>query len=115
MQINIALDRVNKRDITLNVGDQQTLALVVYAKDGDTAPVSVTSPRIITCPVEQITIPVGSQFTVPSLHWGRTNYQLVAEVAGVTTTLAWGVLTALGPYQYGWFWYDYGGPWGYGW
>lgn len=116
MQLNVALDRVNQRDLTLNVGDQQTLSVTVYAHDGDTVPVAVTNPRIVTCPAASITIPVASQFTVPALCWGRTNYRLVAEVAGVTTTLAWGVLSAMGGYPYGWcgHW-DYGGPWGYSW
>lgn len=66
-----------------------TINLTVYALDGDTVPVVVTNLRAGTGGGGLF--PVGSQFTVPCAL-GRTPYRIVGDVAGVTTTLVYGVI-----------------------
>lgn len=117
MDISVALDGSRQRDLSFFTGDEQTLNLTVYAVDGDFEPIdpaTITTPRILTCWGNGYTIPVGTEFTVPDRYCGRVPYRLVAEVAGVTTTLAYGTLNTLGRGR-GWCGrWDYGGPWGWG-
>lgn len=108
MQISVALDGSKQRNLSFFAGDEQQLDVVVYAKDGDTDAIAATDARILTHGYPATTIPVGAEFVVPQNCYGRRAYRLVAEIAGITTTLAYGVMTTLGGgCCYGW---DYGTP-----
>ncbi len=117
MDIAVALSRQNRRDITLNAGDEETISLTVYRVDGDDTPLTteVTNAAFNLCPgIVSMTVPVGSQFTVPDTY-ERSGYTLTADIDGVRRTLCSGVLWIKGARawpSYGW---DYGGPWGWGW
>lgn len=117
MDIRVALNGTKRRNLELFAGDEVTLNVVVYAADGDTAPVAVTNLALRTWP-DDLALPVGSQFTVTSDNPGRHWYRIQGDIAGVTTTLAYGVMIirggeweSPGGNDYGWRpW----GPWG-GW
>lgn len=88
MDISVALDGGKERNLIFGAGDQATINLKVYAHDGDSTPIVVTELRWSTG--GQALFPVGSQFTVPCV--GRTPYRIVGKVAGVLTTLVYGVI-----------------------
>jgi hypothetical protein len=103
MQITIALDGEKKRDLRFFAGDDMSLTIVVYAHDGDITPVTVTNVRFAAA---DGSLPMDSEFVVPSNFLGRVPYRIVGEVEGVTTTLAYGVMQTEGGwptvYCYGW-------------
>ena len=118
MDIIVALDGLKRRNLKLFAGDEVTLNVVAYATDGSSTPLAVTALALTTCP-DDLTIPVGVQFVVPddACCPGRRSYSLKGDIAGVTTTLAYGVLEIcggtceqLGGNDYGWRW-PYGGWW----
>lgn len=111
MNVSIALDRPSsRRDLALNVGDAENITLTVYRVDGDDTPLTteVTSPLIVFDPEVSMTIPVGSDFTVPD-SYERARYRLTALIDGDRRTLCSGVLWIRGaqtcPSRN-----DYGGP-----
>lgn len=113
MDIAVALDRTSsRRDIVLSAGDTETLVLTVYREDGDATPltVEVTNPAINFQPDVSLTIPVGTEFTVPD-NYDRVWYRLTADIDGKRRTLCCGTLVING----GQCWpndrWDYGGPW----
>lgn len=115
MQISIALDGPRIRNLRMFAGDELTLSVVVYARDGDASPVAVTNLSMSSWP-EDFTFPLGSQFVVPSDWPGRRWYRIRGEIAGVLTTLAYGWVlleggdcTTTGGNDYGWRW-PYGPP-----
>lgn len=122
--LSVALDRDRRRDMRLNSGDQDTINITVYAKDGDQTPLVVTDLRLDSRPyVGSYSLPVGSPFTVPDAYGGRRGYRITGLVGGARTTLAYGYLDVLdapwgarGPWpignDYGWGW---GGGYGWGW
>lgn len=119
MNINIALDGPRRRDLKLFAGDEVTLNVVVYTHDGEIAPVAVTALTLTTAPSD-FTLPIGSQFTVDSGWPGVRWYWLKGDIAGVTTTLAYGQIRicggewqSLSGNDYGWHW-PYG-PYGWYW
>lgn len=89
MQISVALDGARRRDIHLAQGDDVTLTVVVYAHDGDTVPIAVTDQAFITASGAP-GFAYGTPFAVSSDSVGRNWFRLVGDIAGVTTTLAWG-------------------------
>jgi len=107
MKITAALDGPKQRDLLFYADDEQTITVEVYARDGDTDAIDpglVTNRKILVG--WGPTIPVDVEFTVPHICCGRRRYRLVADVSGVTTTLAYGVMTTAGasgcwPYDYG--------------
>lgn len=107
--ISVALDGTRRRDLTFFQGDEVTISAVVYAADGDTLPIVPTDIRFVLPSSGGFTY--GAQFTVSENNIGRSWYTLVGEVAGVTTTLAYGYITVEGPYA-GWpFGYPPDGYW----
>lgn len=114
MDIAVALDRPSsRRDLMLNVGDEETIALAVYRVDGDGVPLTseVANAAFVFCPEVGMTIPVGAPFTVPDTY-DRVTYRLTADIDGSKRTLCSGVLWIRGGQQWPYRW-DYGGP--YGW
>ncbi|OUM01669.1 hypothetical protein [Variovorax sp. JS1663] len=116
MDIRVALNGTKRRNLELFALDEVTLNVTVYAADGDAAPVAVTNLVMRTWP-DDFTVPVGQQFTVPDTCPGRRCYRLQGDIAGVATTLAYGVMRIrggeseqLGGNDYGWRW-PYGGWW----
>lgn len=107
MQITLALDRDNRRDLRMFAGDEITISLVVYAEDGDNTPIVVTAPVIITTPSGLVSFPVGTPFVVPDTV-DRINYRLTADVSGNTRTLCYGSILIQGAAIYASN--DYGGP-----
>lgn len=119
MDLAIALDGPRRRDIEVFAGDEVTLNVAVYAVDGDLSPVVVTNLVMSTTPsYGSFTIPVGVQYTVSDEQCGRHWYWIKGDIAGVTTTVAYGLYRVIGGRRgypsgtdYGW---GYCGPWG-GW
>ena len=107
MEITLALDRDNRRDLRMFAGDEITISLVVYAVDGDNTPVTVTAPIVITTPSGLVSIPVGTPFVVPDTV-DRIKYRLTADVSGDTRTLCYGTILIQGAAIYSGN--DYGGP-----
>lgn len=107
MEITLALDRDNRRDLRMFAGDEITISLVVYAVDGDNTPVTVTAPLVITTPSGLVSIPVGTPFVVPDTV-DRIKYRLTADVSGDTRTLCYGTILIQGAAIYSGN--DYGGP-----
>ena len=107
MEITLALDRDNRRDLRMFAGDEITISLVVYAVDGDNTPITVTAPLVITTPSGLVSIPVGTPFVVPDTV-DRIKYRLTADVSGDTRTLCCGTILIQGAASYAG--YDYGGP-----
>lgn len=91
MQIRVALDGARRRDVHLAQGDEVTLSAVVYEHDGDTVPIAVTNLAFITT-AGAPGFAYGTPFTVSSDSVGRNWFRLVGDIAGVTTTLAWGYI-----------------------
>lgn len=87
--ISVALDGAKRRDIRLCQGDAVTLEAVVYAHDGDVLPIAVDNQRFVTTSGAP-GFAYGSAFTVSSDSAGRNWYRLQGDIAGVTTTLAFG-------------------------
>lgn len=117
--ITIALDGPRRRDLKLVAGDQATITLVVYAKDGDPSPVTVTTPTLTPSPDwGAASFPVGSLFTVTDTYPGRHWYRLYGTIGGVRTMLAYGVMEIFGGdanypsgNDYGWGYWGWGYPW----
>lgn len=110
MQIAVALDRPNsRRDLTLFVGDLENIALTVYRADGDDTPLTteVENAAFTFYPDQAVSIPVGTDFTVPD-DCERANYRLSADIDGDRRTLCTGVLWIRGGQQTSRN--DYGGP-----
>lgn len=93
MQISVALDGSRHRDLSLFQGDEVTLEVVVYAVDGDEDPIAPTGIRFADTDTG---LTYGDPFTVGENMIGRRWYRLVGEVAGATTTLAYGFITVDG-------------------
>lgn len=89
--ISVALDGAKRRDIRLCQGDDVTLTVVVYEHDGDIVPVAVTDQAFVTTSGAP-GFAYGTPFTVGSDSVGRSWFRLVGDIAGVTTTLAWGYI-----------------------
>lgn len=98
MQITVALNGGLERNLVFAPGDDMTINLTVYAVDGDTSPLAVTNPQLATGGGGLF--PIGSQFTVQCV--GRTPYRLAVDIAGVTTTVAYGYIESPYPYAYNW-------------
>ena len=96
MDIVTALDGSLERNLTFTPGDDMTINLTVYAHDGDTTPIVTTNPQLSTGGGAYF--PIGSQFTVSCV--GRTPYRLAVDIAGVTTTVAYGYIESPFPYTY---------------
>lgn len=105
MDINLALDGSKKRDLLFYAGDDLSIVLKVYAHDGDTTPIAVTNVRF-DAPAGNL--PLGSSFTAPYNYIGRSPYRIVGDVAGITTTLAYGVLQTPGGWPTACCWYEHG-------
>jgi len=106
MDINVALDGTKKRDLLFYAGDDLSIVLKVYAHDGDTVPIAVTNVRF-DAPAGNL--PLGTPFTVPYNYIGRSPYRIVGDVAGIVTTLAYGVLETPGGWPSAYYWdYEYG-------
>jgi hypothetical protein len=97
MDITVALDGSLERNLVFPPGDDMTLSLTVYALDGDTTPLAVTNPQLSTGGGGYF--PIGSQFTI-TCGLGRTPYRIAVDIAGVTTTVAYGYIES--PYPCAW-------------
>lgn len=109
MELTVALDGEKKRDLRFFAGDDMSLTIVVYAHDGDVSPIAVTNVRFAAA---DGSLPMGSEFVVPSNFFGRVPYRIVGEVADITTTLAYGVMQTEGGWPSLFCWCA--GPWPYG-
>lgn len=98
--ISVALDGSRRRDLSLFQGDEVTLEVVVYAEDGDVDAITPTDIRFVA---PETGLSYGTEFTVGEDMIGRSWYRLVGEVAGVTTTLAYGFITVEGETNH-WLW-----------
>lgn len=105
MDINVALDGAKERNLVFYAGDDLSIVLKVYAHDGDITPIEVTNVRF-DAPAGNL--PLGSSFTVPYNYIGRSPYRIVGDVAGITTTLAYGVLQTPGGWPTACCWYEHG-------
>lgn len=116
MDVNVALNRSNRRDLIMSAGDGEIINLQVYREDGDDTPLTteVTNPSITFYPESSMSIPVGQQFTVPD-SCDRVWYRLAADIDGVRRTLCGGVIWIRGGKKWPYYGSDYGGPWGMGW
>ncbi len=116
MDINVALNRTNRRDLVMNVGDTEHINLTVYREDGDDTPLTteVANPVITFQPELSMSIPVGQDFTVPD-SYDRVWYRLSADIDGAKKTLCSGVLWVKGAQCWPGLRWDYGGPFGWGW
>lgn len=100
MDLNIALDGSKRRDLQLFQGDTVTITAIVYEHDGDDVPLAtVSGARFVD--IADAGFTYGAPFGVSENDVGRHWYRLVAEVGGVTTTLAFGYITVEGSYE-GW-------------
>lgn len=113
MEISLALNRDNRRDLRFFAGDEQTITLAVYAEDGDDTPITVTNPLIVTAPAASVSFPVDVEFTVPD-DCERVAYRLTADVDGVKRTLCYGMIVVQGAHSWPYFGSDYGGAWAWG-
>ncbi len=116
LQISVALNRDNKRNLQLYANDGQQIEIIVYREDGDDTPLTteVTNPRMNFCEGFSMDIPIGLAFVVPD-KYDRTPYTLTADIDGVRTTLAHGVVIIKGAHGWPYWRWDYGGPWGWSW
>jgi len=103
MDIVVALNGSKERNLSFAPGDEVTLNLIVYAQDGDTTPITPTNFYWSTGGGSFL--PVGSQFSFPCVN--RTPYSIAADIAGVRTTLVYGIIEA--PFGYRCSWYCGGG------
>lgn len=92
MDLSIALDGSRRRNIQLFAGDEPTINVIVYAKDGDTDPIAVENLTFVTAPDGESFIPVGSVFTVPDSYPMRSSFRITGEIGDATTTLLYGIL-----------------------
>jgi hypothetical protein len=99
MQITVALDGPKQRDLVFYQGDTLSLSVLVYAHDGDSVPAEVENARIVTDDYAEESFPVGSEFTVPYVCGRRVAYRLVADLFGVTYTLAYGHILQPGVHE----------------
>lgn len=104
MLISVALDGSKRRDLRLFQGDTATITVAVYAKDGDSEPLTVSAPRFVD--TDGAGFAYGDAFAVSENDVGRRWYRLVGEIDGATTTLAFGYITVEGSHE-GW---PYGCP-----
>lgn len=93
MLISISLDGPKERDFTLFQGDDQWFTLAVYEHDGDATQLAVSNPRIRTA---HGSLPVHEQFMVPSIAGRRLPYELLADIDGAATVLAYGLIVREG-------------------
>ncbi len=103
MQIVVALNGSRERNLTLSPGDDVSINLVVYANDGDANPVAVTDAQISTGGGGYL--PIGTQFAIP-YSMGRTPYRIIGKVAGISSTLVYGYIEAVGPGKLYWGYWD---------
>lgn len=117
MEIDIALNGSKRRDFELFAGDEVTITLSVYERDGDPLPINsarVTNISVTTAGFYTGTIPIGVQFTVSNEMGSRNWYTLSADIDGLRRTLAYGYI--LSKYTQGCGWgYPYPAIWDYGW
>lgn len=111
MEISVAIDGTKKRDLIFYQGDDLSIVLKVYAHDGDDTPIVVENVRF-DAPAG--TVPMGVPFTVPYNYIGRSPYRIVGDVAGITTTLAIGIIQTPGgwPSVCCWGYGNFPFPWG---
>jgi len=100
MDIVVALDGSKERNLSFAPGDQVTINLVVYAKDGDLEPIVPTGFYWSTG--GGAFLPVGRQFSFPGVN--RTPYSIAADINGARTTLVYGIIEA--PFGCQWNWCD---------
>lgn len=110
MEITVALDGEKKRDLRFFAGDDMSLTIVVYEHDGDVSPIVVSNVRFAAA---DGSLPMDSEFVVPSNFFGRVPYRIVGEVEDITTTLAYGVMQTEGGWPSLFCWCS-GSPWPYG-
>jgi hypothetical protein len=110
MEITVALDGEKKRDLRFFSGDDMSLTIVVYEHDGDVSPIVVSNVRFAAA---DGSLPMDSEFVVPSNFFGRVPYRIVGEVEDITTTLAYGVMQTEGGWPSLFCWCS-GSPWPYG-
>jgi hypothetical protein len=110
MEITVALDGEKKRDLRFFAGDDMSLTIVVYDHDGDVSPIVVSNVRFAAA---DGSLPMDSEFVVPSNFFGRVPYRIVGEVEDITTTLAYGVMQTEGGWPSLFCWCS-GSPWPYG-
>jgi len=99
MDIVVALNGSKERNLSFAPGDEVTLNLIVYAQDGDTTPITPTNFYWSTGGGSFL--PVGSQFSFPCVN--RTPYSIAADIAGVRTTLVYGIIEAPFGYRCNWY------------
>lgn len=105
--ITVALNASLERNLTFNAGDDMGIVLTVYAIDGDVGSLVVpTNVRIEAVPGGPGFPLPGGTFSVPSNFQGRMAYRITGEIAGIRTTLVYGVLTT----RFGWPWIEGYGP-----
>lgn len=115
MDIAVALDRMNRRDIIMYAGDDQRIDLTVYEVDGDDTPVAFSDAKMLFPQQSQLTIPIGSGFDVPDKACDRVPYRITAIVDGTVRTLCTGMLVIRGGTCWPYWGWDYGGPYMLGW
>ncbi len=99
--ISVALNGSKRRDLRLFQGDTATIDAVVYAKDGDSDPLTTVSGARFVDVDDGVGFVYGDAFAVSDNAVGRHWYRLVGEIDGVTTTLAFGYITVEGTHE-GW-------------
>lgn len=99
MDVSVALDGSKERNLIFSPGDDTTINLIVYAHDGDTD--SITPTDFMWSTGGGAFFPVGQEFTFPCVN--RTRYTITALVAGVRTTLVYGVIDAPYPCFCAWY------------
>lgn len=107
--ITVSLDGDKRRDMFFREGEEIYLSVLVYAHDGDPAPLmEISDARMVIN--RSYTVPVGSFFTVQG-SWHRVPYRLTAEIVGVKMTLAHGsIIVGHLPRLGGWVGSTSGGP-----
>lgn len=90
MEIAVALDGSKRRDLAFYPGDDLVLNIKVYAKDGDSEPISVINTQFVHG--YSIGQDLGAEFTVQDS--GREPYKVTGDINGQTTTLAFGWMIA---------------------
>ncbi len=90
-EIRVALDSPRERNIAFFPGDDVIVNVTVYAKDGDTVPVTVTDVELVYGG-RPTSINTGDYFTAAFCQ--RTRYRLQGTYLGHKTTLAFGVISS---------------------
>lgn len=109
-QLSIALNGSRLRDLQLYGGDDQSIDVIVYGKDGDRTPIAVSDLSVAYGPWgNQGTLPVNGDTFAAYFGW-RSGYRMTGTVYGRRTTLAYGIITApdyvdsyCGFSDYGWW------------